>query len=218
MVNLLKAQLEKEVLAARQRLCRAKAPLAEDHGRERELVEHRGRREAERDRCGVLREVGAAVVELDGRDLAQRIGRGAGQDVHDARCAAHAEHREESRPTKLGVACELLPRGVEEPAQVEVVAAGPQGRVHDGQVEDVGPAVDDRGSALHPLGEGLGVARIGRIGLGRPGAVACGDAAPRGEVGVEEQDPEALTAEIEDRGAAHGAGATQHGHETALIP
>jgi len=38
------------------------------------------------------------------------------------------------------------------------------------------------------------------------------------EVGVEQQDAEALTSQIEDRGAAHGPGATQHDHPTALIP
>ena len=78
----------------------------------------------------VAGEVEAAVVDPDGPHAVQEIGGQPRHHVGDARRAAHAEDGEEAGAPELAVQPQLAARGVEEAAEVDVVAARLEGGLH----------------------------------------------------------------------------------------
>ena len=181
------SELEAEVLVSRKRGHAAEAATIEHHRAKRELVEDGGRREGEGQRRHMAREVGAAVVDADRAHAAKRIGGGPGQDVGDAGRAAHAEDGQEAGAAEIAVAAELPTGGVEEAAQIEVVAARAERRLHDREVQHVWSAVNDRGRSPELAGESAGIGRVGDVHL--PPACAVSPAHALGGAAVAVQDP-----------------------------
>ena len=214
-VHVLRALPEGVVLRERQRRDRAEAAAGEDDRRLHELVDYGRGGEPEGHGRVVARVVGAAVVDAD-RIHALQAARGHDRhQVRDPGCAAHAQHGQQARAAELRVERQLPPRHVEEPAQVDVVAARVERRPHHVEVQGVGRAVHQHADVRQLPREPLAVARVGRLRRGAAAPVSAYDAPGRRQVAVESQHAPPVARQAEDGRASHGARGAQHGHGAA---